>query len=35
MDRVSLVSFKHILIWADAHANLPARARWIAKADVV
>jgi hypothetical protein len=23
-----------IKIWADAHANLPARARWIAKADV-
>jgi hypothetical protein len=24
MDRVSLVRFQYILIWADAHANLPA-----------
>lgn len=24
----------HILIWVDAHANLPPRARWIARADV-
>lgn len=28
-------SFTHIQIWVDAHANLPTRARWIAKADVV
>jgi len=28
------VSFKLIQRWADAHANLPSRARWIAKADV-
>jgi len=31
-DRV--LRFRHILKWVDAHANLPARARWIAKADV-
>jgi hypothetical protein len=29
-----MLEFNYILKWVDAHANLPARARWIAKADV-
>lgn len=32
--RSPLQSEPVIKTWADAHANLPARARWIAKADV-
>ena len=31
---VFVLKFIHIQIWVDAHANLPARARWIATADV-
>lgn len=27
------LEWRHIWNWADAHANLPTRARWIAKAD--
>jgi hypothetical protein len=27
------LEWRHISIWADAHANLPTWARWIAKAD--
>lgn len=30
-----VVNSWRIQIWVDAHANLPVRARWIAKADVV
>lgn len=31
---VVVLDFPHIQKWVDAHANLPVRARWIAKADV-
>ena len=30
----SVIRWRFILSWADAHSNLPNRARWIAKADV-
>lgn len=31
----SALTWLHITNWVDTHANLPSRARWIAKADVV
>lgn len=35
VGKSAVLTCNHIQLWVDAHANLPPRARWIAKADVV